>query len=256
MALECGKPFLERNLLGGELVSQRHYLNIAHRGASAHAPENTLRAFERAIELGADMSELDLHLSKDGALIVMHNDSVDETTNGQGAIKDLTLAELKHLDAGDGERVPTLPEVIELVRGRNGLYIELIAEGTPRAAVDCLRANQFTDRRQVIVGSFNPALVCETKQCAPELATSLLVGRVYAATELVQLAREAHADFIHLCWENRAPHPHQLLTPDLLRALRSARLGIVLWHEERDDELRVLRTLDVDAICTNTPEKL
>ena len=250
---------------------QRHYLNVAHRGASAHAPENTLLAFERAIELGADMSELDLHLSRDGALVVMHDASVDHTTDGHGAIRDLSLAELKRLDAGQGQRVPTLPEVIDLVRGRSGVYPELKAQGTPRATVDCLRAkapttaksapswepaNGFTGRQQVIVGSFDAALAREAKVLAPEIATSLLVGPVYPAQTLIDLARSAHADYLHLCWENRAPHPHELLTPELLRALRAAGLGIVLWHEERDDELRVLRTLDVDAICTNTPEKL
>ena len=254
---------------------QRHYLNVAHRGASAHAPENTLLAFERAIELGADMSELDLHLSRDGALVVMHDASVDHTTDGHGAIRDLSLAELKRLDAGQGQRVPTLPEVIDLVRGRSGLYLELKAQGTPRATMDCLRAQRFTarwlptrehpelvegrawvPRQQVIVGSFDAALAREAKALAPEIATSLLVGPVYPAQTLIDLARGAHADYLHLCWENRAPHPHELLTPELLRALRAAGLGIVLWHEERDDELRVLRTLDVDAICTNTPEKL
>ncbi|MCA1554280.1 MAG: glycerophosphodiester phosphodiesterase [Chloroflexi bacterium] len=234
----------------------RRYLNVAHRGASAHAPENTLRAFERAIELGADMSELDLHLSKDGAAIVMHDERVDKTTNGHGAIKDLTLAELKQLDAGEGEHVPTLQEVIDLVRGRNGLYIELKGEGTPRTTVDCSRASPFTRREQVIVGSFDAELVRETRALAPELATSLLVGPVYPAHELVALARAAHADYLHLCWEQRVPQPHTIITPALLRALRDAGLGIVLWHEERDEELAVLRTLDVDAICTNTPEKL
>ncbi|MGB8646339.1 MAG: glycerophosphodiester phosphodiesterase family protein [Anaerolineae bacterium] len=234
----------------------RPYKNIAHRGASAYEPENTLRAFRRAIELGADMSELDLHLSRDDQLIVMHNYTIEQTTNGQGAIKDLTWNEIKTLDAGQGERVPTLQAVIDLVRGRNGLYIELKAAGTPHATVELLRANRFTVRTQVIVGSFQPDLVRETKQLAPELAVSLLVGPVYAADELIRMARAARADYIHLCWENRALHPHQLLIPELLAELRGAKLGIVLWHEERDDELQVLKTLDVDAICTNTPDKL
>jgi 5-deoxy-glucuronate isomerase len=257
---------------------------VAHRGASAYEPENTLRAFRRAMEQGAEMSELDLHLSKDGALIVMHNATVDQTTNGHGAIRELTLAQIQRLDAGQGERVPTLPEVIDLVRGRHGLYIELKAEGTPRPTVDLLRANSMTAARrdtassrrtapprrgahggaagmgpaarQVIVGSFDAALVRETKELAPELSVSLLVGPVYPAQELIELARAARADYVHLCWENRAPQPHKLLTPELLQALREAGLGIVLWHEERDDELSVLRTLDVDAICTNTPDKL
>lgn len=235
---------------------KRHYLNVAHRGASAYEPENTLRAFRRAIELGANMSELDLHLSRDGVLVVMHDAAVDKTTNGHGAIKDLTLAELQQLDAGKGEAVPTLQDVIDLVSGQNGLYLELKAEGTPRATVDLLRANQFTRHSRAIVGSFQPALVRETKALAPELSVSLLVGPVYPADELIEQARAAHADYIHLCWERRAPQPHQLLTPDLIRALRDAGLGIVLWHEEREDELRVLKTLNVDAICTNTPDRL
>ena len=248
---------------------------IAHRGASAYEPENTLRAFRRAMEQGAELSELDLHLSKDGVLIVMHNATVDQTTNGHGKIRDLTLAELRLLDAGLGERVPTLQDVIDLVRGRHGLYIELKAAGTPRPTVDLLRANALINRREtassradggaaglrpaarrVIVGSFQAELVRETKELAPELSVSLLVGSVHPAQELIALARAAGADYVHLCWESRAPQPHQLLTPELLRALREAGLGIVLWHEERDDELRVLRTLDVDAICTNTPDKL
>jgi glycerophosphoryl diester phosphodiesterase len=202
------------------------------------------------------MSELDLHLSKDGELIVMHSAMVDETTDGHGAIRDMTLAQIKRLDAGQGERVPVLQQVIDLVRGRNGLYIELKAEGTPRAAVEVLNANGFTSRSEVIVGSFQPALVRETKELAPDLVVSLLVGPVYPAPALIEMARLAGADYVHLCWEERALQPHTLLTPELLAALRSANLGIVLWHEERDDELRVLRELEVDAICTNAPDKL
>src|SRR6476660_8151331 len=116
-------------------MMKRHFLNVAHRGASAYEPENTLLSFRRAIELGADMSEIDLHLSKDGALIVMHDYSVDETTDGHGEIKEMTLEQIKALDAGKGERVPVLQEVIDLVRGRNGLYIELKGDGTPPATV-------------------------------------------------------------------------------------------------------------------------
>ncbi len=238
------------------MKSPRRYLAIAHRGASAYEPENTLRAFRRAIELGADMSELDVHLSKDGHLIVMHNAAVDSTTNGRGAIKEMTLAELKRLDAGKGEQVPTLQQVVDLVRGKSGLYIELKGEGTPPKVVSLLRANHFTDRRQVIVGSFLTRLVKEVKDLAPKIATSLLVGPVFPPDQLVAMTRAVQADYVHLCWENRHPQPHTLLTPDLLNALRAAGLGIVLWHEERPSELRTLRTLDVDAICSNTPDLL
>ncbi len=238
------------------MKAERRYLAVAHRGASAYEPENTLRAFQRAMDLGADMSELDTHMSRDGQVVIMHNATVEKTTNGSGAIKDMTLAEIKRLDAGKGERVPTLQEVIDLVRGKNGLYIELKGEGTPGPVVEVLRRNDFTGHRQVIVGSFLPWLVQQTRELAPEIATSLLVGPVYSAAELIAMCRAAGADYVHLCWENRTPQPHKLLTPELLRDLRAAGLGIVLWHEERPAELAVLRTLDIDAICSNTPDQL
>ena len=90
---------------------------IAHRGASDDEPENTLRAFRRAIELGADMVELDVHLSRDGHVVVIHDDDVARTTDGTGEVPSLTLGELRRLNAGKGERIPTLQEVIDLVRG-------------------------------------------------------------------------------------------------------------------------------------------
>lgn len=105
---------------------------IAHRGASAYAPENTLASFQKAFELGADWFELDCHLSKDDALIVMHNGEVDKTTNGTGKINEMTLAQLKQLDAGAwfdakfaGERIPTLEEALDCAKGRIGMYLEV-----------------------------------------------------------------------------------------------------------------------------------
>ncbi len=234
----------------------RRFLVVAHRGASAYEPENTLRAFRRAMELSADMSELDAHVSKDGHVVIMHDATVEHTTNGRGSIANLTLRELKEMDAGQGERIPTLQEVIDLVRGRHGLYIELKAEDTPEAVAALLRSNGFTGRQQVIVGSFNPLLVRRTRELAPEIATSLLVGPVLPAAELIDMARAAAADYVHLCWEDRSPEPHTLLGPNLLASLHAAGLGIILWHEERPSEIAELRKLDVDAICSNAPDLL
>lgn len=105
---------------------------IAHRGASAYAPENTLAAFDLARSQGADWFELDCTLSKDGEVIVIHDDTVDRTTDGEGAVRDLTLKELKRFDAGSwkepkfaGERLPTLAEALDLAKGRIGVYIEI-----------------------------------------------------------------------------------------------------------------------------------
>ncbi len=102
----------------GGVVALALIHNIAHRGASAYEPENTLRAFERAIEMGATMMELDVHLSRDGQPVVIHDPDLSRTTDGTGRVGDLTLEQIQRLDAGLGEHIPTLAEVIDLVRGR------------------------------------------------------------------------------------------------------------------------------------------
>jgi glycerophosphoryl diester phosphodiesterase len=235
--------------------SKRAYLAIAHRGASDYEPENTLRAFRRAIALGADMSELDVHMSKDGHIMVIHNDAV-HIDGERKAIADLTLAELRTVDVGRGERIPTLQEVITAVKGKGGLYIELKGATTPQPVADLLRANGFTDRKQVIVGSFLLPLVREIKTYAPELVTSILVGPVLSAADLIAAAQSVGASYVHLCWGARSPQPHTLLTPSLLADLHAAGLGVVLWNEERLSELAVLRTLPVEGICSNAPDLL
>ncbi|MGH7932376.1 MAG: glycerophosphodiester phosphodiesterase, partial [Candidatus Binataceae bacterium] len=123
-------------------------LNIAHRGASGRFPENTVPAFHAAIEAGADMCELDVQLSCDAALVVIHDGTVDRTTDGSGAVSAMTLADLRRLDAGirfgeqfSGERIPTLDEVFAAVNGRCGLNIELKAAGIEQRVCDTIRAN-------------------------------------------------------------------------------------------------------------------
>ncbi len=227
--------------------------NIAHRGASAYEPENTLRAFERAIAMGATMLELDVHLSRDGHLIVIHDADLSRTTNGAGRVDEMTLSRIKEFDAGLGERVPTLPEVIELARGRVQLYIELKGSGTPGPLVDVLRRLCFAD--QAIAASFDPALVRQVKQLFPEIRTSVLVGS-YSRDEMIRQALNLHVDYVHPAWENLSPNPHMLLIPDLLSDVRQHALGIITWHEERPEELRALVELAVNGICTNAPDVL
>jgi glycerophosphoryl diester phosphodiesterase len=227
---------------------------IAHRGASAYEPENTLRAFQRAIDMGATMIELDVHLSRDGHPVVMHDANVARTTNGTGQIGDLTLDELQCLDAGQGERVPTLAQVIDLVRGRAQLYIELKGQQTPTAVVDTLRRMDFCD--QAIAGSFYPWLPQKCKFVEPAIRTSVLVAARDRQADFVDWVLAIGADYVHPCWEHASPRPHELLTPEMIAGIRRHGLGIVVWHEERPEELRELVKLDVDGICTNTPDVL
>jgi glycerophosphoryl diester phosphodiesterase len=228
--------------------------NIAHRGASAYEPENTLLAFDRAIAMGATMLELDVHLSRDGRLVVIHDPDLSRTTDGAGRVSELSLAEIQCFDAGQGEHVPTLDEVIELVRARAQLYIELKGQQTPAAVVDTLRHTAFIDG--AIAGSFFPWLPQRCKFLEPSLRTSVLIAGRDRQANFIEWALAVEANYIHPCWEAAAPAPHELLTPELVAAIRGRGLGIVVWHEERPDELRALARLDVDGICTNTPDVL
>ena len=116
---------------------------VGHRGAAGVMPENTIKGFRYAIELGVDYVECDVHLSRDKQLMVMHDATVDRTTNGRGAIRDLTAARIRSLDAGQGEQVPLLDEVLETVRGEVHLLIELKGTGVEHAAVEAVKAQSM-----------------------------------------------------------------------------------------------------------------
>ncbi len=231
---------------------QHECLKIAHRGASALEPGNTLRAFEAAVDLGADMIEVDVRLSKDGQPVIIHDATLETTTNGSGYVKDKTLLELKQLDAGQRERIPSLQEAIDFARGRCGLYIELKAPATPGPVVEAVRANEFG--REVIISSFDHALLKEVKELAPEMPTSVLVGQTNG--DFVGMARAAGADYVHFCWERRSPTPHKLLSPELVTKIHEQGLGIIIWHEERPEEIREILKYGIQGICSNRPDLL
>jgi len=228
--------------------------NIAHRGASAYEPENTLRAFERAIEMGATMLELDVHVTRDGHPIVIHDVDLSRTTNGTGRVTELSLEQIRRFNTGQGEEVPTLSEVIELARGLVQLYVELKGQRTPGPVVKALRAGAFVD--QALVASFYPWLIQKVKFLEPRVRTSMLVRREDRGAHFVDWALAVEADYVHPCWEDESPTPHKLVTPAVISHIRQHGLGIILWHEERPEELRELVKLDVDGICTNTPDVL
>jgi len=223
---------------------------IAHRGASAYEPENTIAAFERAISMGADWVELDVRLSADGHLVVSHSDDLSDRTTGRGRISTSTLDQLRASDAGNGQRLPTFPEVLDYIHPRCGLYVELKAAGTPGAALRDLRAAGVQDG--VVLGSFDAELVQQAGQAG--FPTALLISETNV--DLAAEAQSAGASLLHLCWENAAPEPHTLLSPEMLTKLQEQGLQVVLWHEEREPELRHLARMPVWGICTNMPDLL
>ena len=228
--------------------------NIAHRGASAYEPENTLRAFELALAMDATMIEVDIHLSADGHPVVIHDTQLSRTTDGQGRITDLMLSDLRRLDAGKGEQIPTFTEAIECVRGRAQLYIELKDPFSTEPVVHALQSTDFVDH--AIVASFLPWLPQKAKFLEPRLRTSMLVRMEDRSNDYISWAHSIEADYIHPSWEKATAFPHVLVPPDLIASIRNRGLCIILWHEERPEELNELVKLEVDGICTNTPDVL
>jgi len=228
-------------------------LCIAHRGASDYAPENTLAAIIKAAELGADMVELDVHNSADGFPVIIHDADLSRATNGYGSVSQHSMSDLKKLDAGDGETIPTLEEAIVCCQDYNiNLYLEIKSGSVVQSVVELIQQNHIFDR--TILCSFRPDWVARAQAINPNIVTSVLFDSV--GIDAVKLAQAVGAQYVHPAWEGRSAEPHKLLTKKWLHNVRSAGLGIISWHEECLLELQELVKLDLDGICTNTPDKL
>jgi glycerophosphoryl diester phosphodiesterase len=229
-------------------------LRVGHRGARGHAPENTMVSFATGADLGVDAVETDVQLSKDGEVVLIHDHTVDRTTDGRGFVKDLTLAELEALDAGSwfdpkfaGQRIPTLAELLAWAKGRVGVAIEIkngpiyypgIAEKTVRLV------RQQGMERQVILISFDHLVLREAKRIAPEIATGILY--VGGLADAVGAARAALADALNPHWA--------YVTSELVRTAHAARLAVSAWNPSDAATLRMLSDLGVDSAGTDYPE--
>lgn len=203
-------------------------------------PENTLRSFVAAQQAGLDLIELDLHLSKDGALVVMHDADVDRTTDGAGPIAEKTLAELRTLDAGRGERVPVFEEVLDAVR--TPLQAEIKDLAAARALAEVMHRRDLVGR--VEVSSFHDEAIAEVARLVPGVRTALIASR-YGA-DIVERATEAGAGT--LCLNIRR------LTLEVVELARKADLKIIGWVVNTQEHLRLVRALELDGATTDYPE--
>jgi glycerophosphoryl diester phosphodiesterase len=203
-------------------------------------PENTLRSFVAAQQAGLDVIELDLHLSKDGALVVMHDTDVDRTTDGAGAIADKTLAELRALDAGRGERVPVLEEVLDAVK--SPLQAEIKDVAAARALAEVMTERDLVSR--VEVSSFHDDAVAEIARLVPGVRTALIASRF--GTDIVDRAVAVGAATV--CLNIRR------LTLEVVERARKADLRIIGWVVNTQDHLRLVRALELDGATTDYPE--
>lgn len=216
------------------------FLTLGHRGVMGVEPENTLRSFVRAEASGMDAIELDLHLSKDGALVVMHDVDVDRTTDGSGPIAARTLAELRELDAGQGERIPVFEEVLEAVS--SPLQAEIKDVAAARALADVIRERDLVGR--VEVSSFHDEAVTEIARLVPGVRTVLIASRWGA--DVVDRAKAAGAATLALNIRR--------LTLEVVEQAHSEGVKVIGWVVNTQDHLRLARALGLDGATTDFPE--
>ena len=231
-------------------------LVIAHRGASGHAPENTLAAFKRATALGATFIETDLQLSRDARFVAIHDDTVNRTTNGQGKVHDLSLADLRKLDAGSwfgseftGERIPTLEEILEFSKKHDVVfYLELKPGGSwggEHALIGALRQSSEEIARTVVI-SFDAGILAALRRIEPTLMTGLLFdGQIDRPLER---ALEVGARQLAVRGD--------LVTPVMLAEARKKDLQVVCWTVNQPAHMRLLIQAGVDGIMSDYPDRL
>ena len=221
---------------------------IGHRGAAALEPENTLRSFRKAIEIGVDYVEFDIHRCKSGELVVIHDETIDRTTNGKGFVADLTLQELKKLNAGKGEKIPTLQEVIDCCKMKVKMQIELKAYGLEEDSVAAIEKNSVA--ADVIVISFYHEFIKKVKAIAAARKLQIKTGALIVGNPVnpAEIVKAAIADYLSA---------NQNFTDKrMVDELKKAGVGIVVWNCDTEKDIKRLAGLSVDAIGSNRPDLL
>jgi glycerophosphoryl diester phosphodiesterase len=234
-------------------------LIIAHRGDSAHVPENTLASFAAALEVGADLVEFDVQLTKDAQVIVIHDATVDRTTSGKGRLRDLTLAQVRALSAGypsrfgeahRGERVPTLGEALALLKDRARVMVEIKPDSVTDDAESGIEARAIAEVRKarmekdVAFLSFSRRALLRCRKLAPEIVRGHLFERAEPG-EMLAGAREVASELVM---------PEKRILSDEIRdRAREAGLKLATWVVDDPEELRRLARYDLYGVASNRP---
>ncbi|MYC77909.1 hypothetical protein F4X10_19280 [Candidatus Poribacteria bacterium] len=229
-------------------------IRIAHRGASGIAPENTLAAFEKALDIGVDAVELDLHGTADGEVVVIHDASLDRTTNHYGRVNQTTLETIKRADAGGwfapefvGESVPTLVEALECITKKTIAVLEIKDPLIAEAVVARIHGTQTQDLTVII--SFHTPVLETVRALEPRIPTGWIIGTDNNHASPVQLCQQLGELGSNLLDVN-----HQLITAEF--AYEIQRRGIALWCWTVDDisRMREMKAFGVQGITSNHPE--
>ncbi len=233
-------------------------LNLAHRGANTLAPENTMAAFRKAVEVGATGLEFDVQLSKDGSVVVIHDEKLERTTSGSGLVKDYTLEELQRLDAGKwfgeeyaGEKIPTLDQVLDEFNSTELVYnIELksgivLYPGLEEKVIEAVKRRNLAD--QVVLSSFNHYSLVTCRELNKEMRTGMLyVAGLYEPWEY---ALKLGCYSVH-------PLFYHLQHPELVSSFREHNLAIYAWTVNEPAYMELMVAGGIDAIITDRPQDL
>lgn len=223
-------------------------LITSHAACKGHAPENTLAGIRAALKYKADAIEIDLHCTSDGVPVLIHDETLDRTTDGTGAVNALTLRQARKLDAGKGERIPTLKEVLDAVDGRALLVLEIKGRDTEKEILAVVRRAKALER--CVVHSFSPKVVGRIRELEPRMPASLLTGGpgVDDPKKLFDLALSLNAQGVAI--------NHDVVTPQLVRAAHLRELRVSTWTVDLEKDVRRVVRAGVDAITTNYPDRV
>lgn len=223
-------------------------LRIVHRGASYYAPENTLEAFKKALELRVDVVELDVHHTKDGELIVMHDDNVSRTTDGVGYIHEFSFKQIRKLHEPNGEPIPTLQEVLDILKNKCICKIDIKDEGTVDKVIKLIKKNNI--EYSVIVTCEIPSILKEIKKLPTniKLEAGGFGRKGIQIKEIIEKAKSVKADII-------SPH-YTITTKKLVDEAHKNGLKVHVWTVDEGNMTEKMKKIGVDGITTNFPDKI
>ncbi|WP_160720385.1 glycerophosphodiester phosphodiesterase [Bacillus sp. USDA818B3_A] len=257
------KSFLQRKLVNDTASTYHYPIKIGHRGAAGYCPENTFASFHKALLLGVDFLELDVQMTKDGELVVIHDPTVNRTTNGKGKVKDFTLKEIQTLDAGSwfhprfsGERIPSFCQFLDEFAGKIGILLEIknpaLYPGIEEKIADELlnRGLINSEGPQVIVQSFDQNSLKRFHQLVPSVQLGVL---------LKKLTGKGISNKEFLSFENYASYVNPKITmvnKKLIRRIHQHGFKTFIWTIRKKNEVTLLRNVHVDGLISDYPDFL
>jgi glycerophosphoryl diester phosphodiesterase len=224
---------------------------IGHRGAKGYEPENTLLSFSKALQLNVDMIELDVHVCKTGDVVVIHDETVEGTTNGTGRVADMTLDDLRKLNADKGQRIPTLQEVLDLVDRRAKVNIELKEEGSVRPVFELFEkyvTERGWSRNDFLISSFKRKHLQQFRKLSKEYRLGVLIEKASNRKGLLKFAEEIGAYSINVYFKS--------VSSGLIDDAHERGIRVIVWTVDNKDVIQRMKLLQVDGIISNYPDRL